>query len=167
MSDYDPKDLIEVEPINKKEELLEFLKPYNPVVHTRADEGYNHLDLDLECISVSNDNGDVMDIELDGYWNFYFRGGHTHYWSYQSGWEELLEDLDLIFTNKLAMISYHVNGEWKGSGFLDSTDDNRDYILNNFVEGFNYGKKLKKGDNLVCKVRYWDIKDDKDYTFQF
>lgn len=165
MSEYDPKDLIEMDPCQCADMLMEALKPFNPSLHTGAEDDFDWLeDSEEKCIVIPNPDGDNIEIALQANWTLYFRGWHGHYWSYLSGYEELLKDINDIIANKVAVFSITENDKPKGGGMMWRDEDTSEKVRERLKSQFTTNLD-KASCRVKVYVRYWDKSLNHFYEF--
>jgi undecaprenyl pyrophosphate synthase len=157
------KDQIEIIPWDKADELMEFLKPYNPTLHLGIEPDYEWLNNEYaKCISVKDSSGMDMEIAMDGDWTLYFRNSHAHFAGYLSGWEALLEILDKILSNKIAGVFYSSDDNWLLSGFVDAENTTLEVLRKEFLDDRPKNKKMQL-NNVQVEVDFWDASLNKKF----
>ena len=122
---------VEINPLDKIDEILEIFKQHNPNVFSCDDEGYDWLECDSSrCILIKNPHS-KNDIEIsigdDDEFVLCFAGAHSHYLNYQYDYENLIEDLKNILNNTLYSGTItDSEGKWYGSGFFEKEKINDD-----------------------------------------
>ena len=139
--------------------LKHFLRDFDYEVHTHVDEGYDYLDDISYCITLKNDDGHEMFIDLEGEFTLSFQGWHTHYFCEQELYDELKEDIMDFLNNKMGAVTFVVNGEWFGSTIARKPVENKEQALE-IVAGMY--KKIREfqmkihREGVEVRVCYWD-----------
>lgn len=159
-----------------KDELLEELKNYRPIVHTNKEEGYDWLG-DKSCsIEIPNSQGDPLFIDLEGEITISYGKWHCHYYyEDRSDYECAMEKVHNILENKDSSIMIYSGDTLFGSGsslnhgkysekeaydFITSFFSKN--ILNEFLSAF-------QENGVTLKVCFWnstlnyDVFLDKSY----
>jgi hypothetical protein len=157
------KDQIEIIPWDKADELMEFLKPYNPTLHLGTEPDYEWMGNDYaKCVTVKDSLGMDLEIAMDGDWTLYFRNNHAHFAGYLSGWETLLELLDKILSNKMAGVFYSYDDNWLLSGFVDAENATLEVLRNELLENRPQNKDLQL-NKVQVEVDFWDASLNKKF----
>ncbi len=114
---------IEINPIDKCDELSERFKEYNPQMFLNTDDGYDWMGDGDKCIVISNPyGGDDIKITIESFGEFTlcFSSGHSHYLNYQYDYDRMIDEVFGILMNTLCsgMITDN-DGIWYGSGFFE------------------------------------------------
>lgn len=122
---------VEINPLDKIEEILEIFTQYTPKVFSCDDENYDWLECDSSrCILIKNpyDENDIeISVDDGGEFVLYFAGGHSHFLNYQYDYENLIERVSAILNNFLcAGTITDVEDNWYGSGFFEKEKINDD-----------------------------------------
>ena len=144
---------VEINPIEKLNEILDELKSYSTSVLTSEDDGYGWIGEDSKCIVVSDPSGvSSMEIVLSdgGEFTLYFADAHAHYLAYQYDFERMLQDIQSILDNRICSGNLtDAEGEWYGSGFFE-----KDRISNDPESVFQHAFEIKEFCEHLIKVGY-------------
>jgi|GEM_PF-5930898 hypothetical protein len=133
-------------PINaekKKAELLSLLAPYNPVVHTGEEDGWDWLFDDGEfAIEIKNPVAESEETSLciafedsvDKQFTLYFAGWHEYFKMTEGDYERFLGVLKSILENKVYVLT----------------------ACDKAHEGNAVVSELLKADKTTVKISYWD-----------
>lgn len=136
-----------------------FLRDFDYEVHTNADAGYDYLDDISYCITLKNDDGDEIFIDLEAEFTLSFQGWHTHYFCEQEWYEELKEDIMDFLNNKIGAVTFIVNGKWFGSSIARNPVENKEQALERVAKVFKgereFQRKIYREGVEVC-VYFWD-----------
>ena len=116
---------MEFNPIDKIPELTKMLQAYNPIIHSKSDEGYDWLEEDSLCIEIPNPyGGDSITIECEdcGEFTVGFSYYHSHYFAHNYGYSNMCEELSSLLNNKCcsAAIFCGSENEWLGSTLIET-----------------------------------------------
>ena len=157
---------MEINPIEKKQEILESLKEQNVKVKTCKDKGYDFLDENSVCIVVGNSNPDrelELELENEGSFTLYFAGGHCHYCGEEEEFRELRKDTRSILANSVcsAAIYYGADEKCLGVGFFDKAVVESPYkkTFNFVLKHKEFLEKIKKQGGIV-RYMFWDSRYD-------
>lgn len=149
----------DVNPIDKKDEILEILKEYNPVVHTNKEADYSWIYDDSVSIVVSDESGaEMLFIDLEGEFSYGFGGWHTHADPYRFDYERMLKNIKNILDNKLAAICIKCNGDWMGSSLANIDELDRENLINE-AKGFLTDKEFREKmrlNGIVIECNFFD-----------
>lgn len=149
----------------KKDDLIEFLKDYNPVIHTNREEGYKYLDDESVMISITNpnDSNTVLYVELSYEFTLYFDSWHTHYDVFLEDYEDLLNDIKLILNNECVVVTiYSVENEkWLGSTFIGADKIDENISPKKLLHKLYY--KIKQVGEMT--ISFWDSQKNLCFTF--
>lgn len=166
----DDRYYIEIQVLDKVEEILDVFKEYSPKVYSKTDSGYDWLEEDdSKCIVFENPNYDQQ-IEIDvgdmSEFSLFFAKSHVHYANYQLDYDQLIECIRNILNNDVcAGVITDSNGKWYGSTFCDKEE-----IIKKPQEVFEFVFKEKEFcDKLTShgyKIEYtfWNPKDNKTFN---
>ncbi len=127
----------------KKAELLALLAPYNPVVHTGDEDGWDWLFDDSEfAIEIKNPCSDseedniciAFEDSVDYEFTLYFAGWHKYFKMIEGDYAEFLKLLKSILENKVCVLNAYDN------------DSEYDTVVT----------KLLPANQSKVKVSYWD-----------
>ena len=102
-----------IDPEEKKEELLALLAPYNPVVHTGEEDGWDWffdngefaIEIKNPCSDSEKDNICITFDDPVGYaFSLYFAGWHTYFKMIENDYAEFLKLLKSILENKVCVL---------------------------------------------------------------
>jgi hypothetical protein len=163
--------LIEINPLDKIDEILEIFKQHNPKVFSCNDEGYDWLECDSSrCIFIKNpycENDIELSIGDDDEFVLNFSSGHAHYLNYEYDYERLIENISDILKNTLCSGTItDSEGKWYGSGFFEKEKINDD-PQNVFKFVFDIKEFRGHLTKMGYKVEYtfWNPTDNKTITF--
>lgn len=91
----------EIKPVEKLSDLTEFLKEYYPQVHTCKDEGYEYLEEGDFCITLKNQSGKELYIDIDDEFTLIYDVWHGHYGACLGEYEDLKFLLQQLLDNKI------------------------------------------------------------------
>ena len=113
---------IPIDPEEKKEELLALLAPYNPVVHTGDEDGWDcffdngefAIEIKNPCSDSEKDNICITFDDPVGYaFSLYFAGWHTYFKMIENDYAEFLKLLKSILENKVCVLkAYNKDSEF-------------------------------------------------------
>lgn len=158
---------IEINPIDKIDEIMSIFKDFSPKLFSKNDEGYDWIkEDDSKCIVFLNpfceDNLEINVGDM-GEFTLYFGWSHTHYLSYQLDYEELISMVKNILNNKAcAGVLFDTQEKWFGSGIFQKEEINKEVTeIFNFVfkEKEFRNKLLKSG--YVVKYMFWNPTENK------
>lgn len=160
----------EIDPIEKLEELKEFLKDYDVTVHTFGNEKeeYSYLDEEDYCITVKNSSDDELFIDWNGEFTLTYDAWHAHFSLCQYDYEEMLEYLTGILQNNLCSFSVFSNGEWLGSAMLENPVISDKVKVRKHIKS-SYSKEfISKIRQNGAEIRYvyWDEQFTKIVKFE-
>ncbi len=110
-----PEYYTEINVLEKKEEILNLLKSYNPVVHTNSEKDFDWLSDDGVSIIVSKGAEELLYVDLDGEITLGMGGWHTHYAAYLMDYNLFKETLLEFIEGKLCAVSIKCDEKWMGS----------------------------------------------------
>ena len=153
-----------------KEEILEKLRDYHPVVHTKEEDGYDWLDSNHCSIEIQNQNGKSLFIDLEDEFTITYGDWHCHYmYEDRDDYEEVMEVLDDILHNRQCTLIIYSNGKWFGSGSSHHKENYTKEDAVQFINSFFPKKEYKEffqdfqKYGVTIKICYWD--EDKNYEF--
>lgn len=166
----DERYYIEIQVLDKVEEMLELFKEYAPKVYSKKDNGYDWLEEDYsKCIVFKNPHYDqqiAIDVGDMSEFTLFFAKSHAHYANYQLDYDQLIECIRNILSNNVcAGVITDSNGKWYGSAFFDKEE-----IIKEPQEVFEFVFKEKEFcDKLISrgyKIEYtfWHPKDNKNFN---
>ena len=145
---------MEINILDKKEEILELLKDYTTVVHTNADEDFDYLEEGCLSISVLNNDEEVLYVDLEDEITLGIGGWHTHYSGYLSDYNMFLKDLRDFIECRLCAVCIICNDEWMGSftAYEDELSlENLKKEVNKLLSDREFQRQLKKnGYRIEC-----------------
>lgn len=118
----------EINPIDKKDEILKLLIPYQPEIYTNTDVGYEWLEENGVSIFIKSQSGEELFVDIESEFTLTFSGWHTHYDPYGSDYELLISNLKAILNNGKYAIYATCNGQWMYSSLSDDAIVNQAYI---------------------------------------
>ena len=148
------KRYIEINPIDKIDEMMSMFKDFSPKLFSKNDEGYDWIEEDdSKCIVFLNpfceDNLEINVGDM-GEFTLYFGSSHAHYSSYQSDYEELISRIKSILNNEVcAGVLFDTQENWFGSGMFQKEEVTKDV-----TEVFNFVFKEKEFRNKLLKSGY-------------
>ena len=163
----DDKFYLEIDPLDKEEELLTVFKEYNPKSYSRTEEGVEDLqEDDAKYIVFTNPYYDcpiVIDLGDMEEFTVYFAENHAHYSACQGYYEYMLETLKKLFSNALCAGSlFDTNGKWFGSCWVEKEDLDKD-----IEEIFHFVFKEKELERELtqngyeAEFKFWNPIDNK------
>lgn len=158
---YDSIDVFE-----KKEEILELLAAYHPIVHTNADPDFEWLEDGCFSCIINEDNDNMLYVDIDGEITLGFGGWHTHFSPYRMDYEIFLEDLNGILNNEKCAVYVSSKGSWMLSSLYDVETLDRNTLAKEVFKSLTdkeYRKKLRK-DGYVVECRFFD--SERNYTIE-
>ena len=143
----------EINPIDKVDEILTLFKKFAPESFSNADEEYNWLEDYAKCIVINNPNSsNNIEICIENYGDFtlFFSEHHSHYAGYQGDYEDMLKDLNNIFTNNICVgILFDNDNNWYGDCWVE-----KDKIAIEPKEIFDFVFKEKEFRTKLLKKGY-------------
>ena len=165
-------EFIEINPMDKQDDLLDMLKNYQVELHTTEDKDYDYLDEDTLCIVVQNrqteDNIEIY-LENQGEFTFCFGGCHCHYSPYEDEYEEMKKEIQSILngTTFAASMYYGNESKWIGSTFLNFEAVNEPIKKNfDFVLKHKEFKERLYGNGGLVKYVFWNSDNNKKITIE-
>jgi hypothetical protein len=173
----------DINPLSKVSSLKVLLKNYDFEIHTNKDERKDNVELEYITFILKNSEGEELTIDLDEEFTLSFGGWHTHYMATEEYYECLKNDVMSFLNNKLATVTFTINGKWIGSSTTDLPITSKEQAVDKTYEVFRYDNhflnKIKRnGVKLECN--FWnpeldysiilepsDIKDSKDWANRF
>ena len=146
-------------PYKKKDELLRIFSDFTIEVHTTADPDFEFQDENGVALIIKNPYGGYdIEIELDAEISLFFAGWHTHYFTYEYDYRQMIETARDIINGIQFVAFLSRNGEWYGSSLEDSPIT-LDEFLNRWKKGpLPYTDEqiaeIKNAD-LDFQLRYW------------
>ena len=167
------KRYIEINPIDKIDEMMSIFKDYSPKVFSKNDKGYDWIEEDdSKCIVLFNpfyDNNLEILVEDMGEFTLYYDSSHEHYPPYQLYYEDLISTVKSILENKVCVGTLLDTQEnWFGSGTFKKEE-----ITKNVTEIFNCVFKIKEfSDKLlksgyIVKYTFWNPVENKELKKHF
>lgn len=163
---------MEINPIEKKQEILDGLKGQYVDIKTYKDEGYDFLDGNSVCIIVNNSNSDrnlEIELENEGEFTLYFAGGHCHYYGDEEEFRELCMDIGNILSNSVcyAAIYYGADKKWLGGGFFDKAVVEAPYkkTFNFVLKHKEFLEKMKRQGGIV-RYMFWNSQYDRSIKIE-
>lgn len=160
-----------INPIDKKNEILNIVSNYDVSVKSHLDEGYNYLDNDSICIVVSNPHSQRnLEIELEMYGEFtiYFENNHQHYAGYEDCYEQLCMDIKKLLSSEICSAAiFYKKQEWLGSLFVDklALRDSYEKTFEFVLKYKEFRDKIRKYGGIV-HYRFWDAKYDSSLVIE-
>ena len=161
------KRYIEINPIDKIDEMMSMFKDFSPKLFSKNDEGYDWIEEDdSKCIVFLNpfceDNLEINVGDM-GEFTLYFGSSHAHYSPYQLDYEELISTIKSILNNEVcAGVLFDTQENWFGGGIFQKEEVTKDVTeVFNFVfkEKEFRNKLLKSG--YVVKYTFWNPTENK------
>ncbi len=123
----DERYYVEIEVLEKIEEILDIFKDYNLRIFSKTDAEYDWLEEDdSKCIVFENPYYErTLEIAVGDMDEFtlFFDKSHAHYANYQLDYDQLIERINGILQNQFcAGVLTDSNGNWFGSAFFDKED---------------------------------------------
>jgi len=155
--------------LDKKEELCNLLMNYLYEIHQKDDGEYRYLNDGDICITVINTDDDNKKIYLDLQEEFTLSFGafHSHYESFQYGYDDLVTDLKGILENRIgaASIYHHYEGKlnWLGSLMISIEEAETKTVKQVFHHVFHtkdFWNDLEQYGGEVW-YEFWDFRYDK------
>lgn len=160
------KNELEINPVDKLEEILSVLQDYNFEVHRGGEdnEEYSYLEKGCVCITVLNPYQDSkLFIDLDDEFTLTYAQCHCHYFSDMDEYRLLMEDLNAILKNHICSYSLYCgeNKKWLGSSFIPKSQ-----IQQSVKKNFHFALKISEFRNKLnvqggkVEYRFWNPADD-------
>ena len=143
-----------------KEEVVNILKLYNPVVHTNAEEGYGWLCDGGYSITVEKNKKVILWVDLTDEITLGLGGFHEHLNLDLEGYEEFVKDLNDIVKSKTCSVCVTCNGKWIGSSYVEATNLSKERLIEEVVGEIDENIK-EYGCKLECS--FLDLKKDVIY----
>ena len=122
----DDRYFMELNALDKIDDVLEIFKEYSPCVFLKTDEGYDWMEEDhSKCIVFANPyGGESLEIVVGDRDEFTLcYNGHAHYANYQYDYDLMIERIRDIFCNRICAGTLTDNsGKWYGSGYFDKNE---------------------------------------------
>lgn len=149
----------DINPLSKVSSLKVLLKDYTFDIHSYYDEGQDDVDIEYITFLLKNPAGEELTIDLDEEFTLSFGGWHTHYMATEEDYECLKNDIMSFLNNKLASVTFTVNGKWIGGSTTDIPITSKEKAIEKTYEVFGYEKyflnKIKRnGVKLECN--FWN-----------
>ena len=153
----------DINPLSKVSSLKVLLKDYTFDIHSNYDEGQDDVELEYITFILKNPAGEELTIDLDEEFTLSFVGWHTHYMATEEDYECLKNDIMSFLNNKLASVTFTVNGKWIGSSTTDNPIVNKEKAIEKTYDVFGYDnfflKKINRsGVKLECN--FWNPEMD-------
>ena len=153
----------DINPLSKVSSLKVLLKDYTFDIHSNYDEGQDDVDIEYITFLLKNPAGEELTIDLDEEFTLSFGGWHTHYMATEEDYECLKNDIMSFLNNKLASVTFTVNGKWIGGSTTDIPITSKEKAIEKTYEVFGYEKyflnKIKRnGVKLECN--FWNPEMD-------
>ena len=153
----------DINPLSKVSSLKVLLKDYTFDIHSNYDEGQDDVELEYITFILKNPAGEELTIDLDEEFTLSFGGWHTHYMATEEDYECLKNDIMSFLNNKLASVTFTVNGKWIGSSTTDNPIVNKEKAIEKTYDVFGYDnfflKKINRsGVKLECN--FWNPEMD-------
>ncbi len=149
---------MEINPIDKKDELLHFLKMLgvSASVHKKSDTDYEYLQENDLCITVQNPYSDheydlYIDMEDDGEFTVSFHAYHQHFYPCDTAYTQMLNDIQDVVTEKAYVWVCYEDDDWCMVGMSDGTEHRH-----------QPPKDLKPNQKVECV--YWN--PEKNFTIE-
>lgn len=160
-----PKYYMEINPLDKIDDLKKRLAGYKVEMKNHEDEGFDWLEDYQDYMVVSNpfsDNSiEILFQEKDEF-TLFFGGGHCHFFPYEYDYEEMCKLMDGILDNRVCT-AVLMNGmdKWLGSTFIEKEEVQNPYTKTfEFVfKHTEFEDKVKKNGGSV-HYTFWNPKDD-------
>lgn len=160
-----PKYYMEINPIDKINDLMKQLAGYKVEVKNCKNEGYDWLEDYQDYLIVSNPfSEETIEIlfEEKGELTFFFGGNHCHFFPYEDEYEEMCKLINGIIENRVcAAVLQNGMDRWLGSLFIEKEKVRNSYI-ENFEHIFKHAEfKEDIRENGGCvHYTFWNPKDD-------
>lgn len=163
--DMNPKYYMEINPLDKIDDLKRRLAGYKIEVKNYEDKGFEWLEDYQDCLVVSNPFSDkTIEIlfEEKGEFTFFFGGDHCHFFPYEYDYEEMCKLIDGILDNRIcAAVLLNSMDKWLSSTFIE-----KEKVLNPYTKTFEYifentefEEKVRRNGGSV-RYTFWNPKDD-------
>lgn len=163
--DANPKYYMEINPLDRIDDLKKRLAGYKVEIKNHEDEGFDWLEDYQDCMIVSNpfsDNAiEILFQEKDEF-TFFFGGDHCHFFPYEYDYEEMCKLMDEILDNRVcAAVLMNGMDKWLGSTFIEKEE-----VLNPYTKTFEFVLKYTEFEDKVKKnggsvhYTFWNPKDD-------
>ena len=158
----------EINVFDKKDEIVELLKPFNPTIHTNAEKDFDYLPDEGVSIIVLRDEEEVLYVDLEGEITLGIGGWHTHYAPYLIDYNMFKETLTGIIAGRVCAVCIKCRGEWMLSFITDETEVSEQELVrqtSNQLSAEEFRKKLNKyGFSIQCS--FLDSSKDRLFTVE-
>lgn len=161
---------MEINPIDKVDDLIDRLIEYQPIIHSKADSGYDWLEEEDVCVKIMNPSSDnhlEILFQNNGESTIFYADNHEHYFGYDVEYKLMCELITDILCNKKCSASLFCGKENKllGSSYVDKNEINQ-----SVREMFDFVLKYKEfADRLASnggavRFTFWD--SELNYTIE-
>lgn len=155
---------LEIQPIDKLDEMVRALERYDPQVYRHWDSTYEYLDDNSAEINLKNTKGDVLAIDLEKDFSMYFSFWSRRYNRNLTEYSNMLHDLKNILNNNVFAINVLCNGKRIGHALSDNSDSSAETVKKQALDlPLNKDDLKKYGMELDCV--FWDSKENVNYKF--
>ena len=107
-------------PWDKKDELLTIFSDFEIEIHNAEDPDFEFQDERGISLIIKNPYGGYdIEIEMDAEFSLFFAGWHTHYFTYEYDYHQMIEGAKDIIAGRRFVAFLNRNGEWYGSSLED------------------------------------------------
>lgn len=157
---------MDINPIDKVDELLEMLQQFNPTVKRITDRGYEWMEEETDiCIEILNPNSDNPDdglliiCEDNGEFTLGFGDMHEHYNACSNEYKEMCKTTLDILNNKLCSVVFLLGDEktWIASSYItvDEISNPLSAVFGCSWQKEYFADKIKSGD-CEAHCHFWD-----------
>ena len=158
-------------PIDKVSELTEMLRAYNPIIHSKLDQGYAWLDEHSFCIEIPNPNADqslFIAYEADVEFTISLSHYHSHYFANEEEYSSMCRQVLELLNNKCCAAAIFCGSEnrWMGSTLIDKEKISLP-IEELFAFVFKYDDYAKEMRENGAEARFvfWDVSLNRNIKF--
>ena len=157
---------VEINPIDKEEELLEIFREYKPTSYSITDEGYDWLENDQsKCIVIKNpycENDVEIELENMDQITLFFADFHTHYFAYQGYYDDMVRTVKSILMNETCSgVIKNLNGKWFGSTLAEKSEIGKDpQVVFDFIFNIDEFRRNLSENGYKINYCFWDPVDD-------
>lgn len=120
-------------PWEKKDDILSRFGQYQTEVHTKAEPEYDDLECDeAVMIIIRNPYWEQdLELELDAEFTLFFGGYHTHYFTYEYDYNQMLRTVQDILDNRLCASVSYAGENWLGAMLSEQARTLDEYCAEN------------------------------------